>query len=184
MSFIIDTNKIPNTGLKFCEVIDKSLFASYFSNNEEQSLEGNVSISILLEKLELCIKLKGKLSLELILSCSRCLKEVIYPINVPIDLVLFRKNEHFKTYDELENHLPSIAEDKNVLSEFIDSNKIDLIKLIYEIVQISVPFKHLCKESCRGLCDRCGENLNLKTCSCKKDDIDPRLEALKNIKIS
>lgn len=37
--------------------------------------------------------------------------------------------------------------------------------------------KTLCSEDCKGLCHRCGADLNLGPCSCKKE-VDPRLAAL------
>ena len=40
----------------------------------------------------------------------------------------------------------------------------------------------LCRPDCRGLCPVCGVDLNQQSCSCGKDDIDPRWEKLKNLK--
>ena len=37
--------------------------------------------------------------------------------------------------------------------------------------------KTLCSEDCKGLCPRCGADLNLGPCSCKKE-VDPRLAVL------
>lgn len=37
--------------------------------------------------------------------------------------------------------------------------------------------KTLCSEDCKGLCPRCGANLNLGPCSCQKE-VDPRLAVL------
>ena len=37
--------------------------------------------------------------------------------------------------------------------------------------------KTLCSEDCKGLCPRCGADLNLGTCSCQKE-VDPRLAVL------
>ena len=37
--------------------------------------------------------------------------------------------------------------------------------------------KTLCSEDCKGLCPRCGADLNLSPCSCQKE-VDPRLAVL------
>ena len=50
-------------------------------------------------------------------------------------------------------------------------------KLENEEVSLSLPNKILCKDDCKGLCPKCGANLNVKQCNCKKD-VDPRMEAL------
>jgi uncharacterized protein len=41
----------------------------------------------------------------------------------------------------------------------------------------------VCKEDCRGLCTKCGQNLNEKECGCDTSFVDPRLAVLKNIKV-
>lgn len=59
----------------------------------------------------------------------------------------------------------------------VDNRELDLDELVNEEVSLSLPNKILCKEDCKGLCYKCGTNLNVKKCDCK-DDIDPRMEAL------
>lgn len=46
-----------------------------------------------------------------------------------------------------------------------------------EPIQKPMPTKMLCKPDCKGLCCKCGKNLNDGPCDCQKD-VDPRLEAL------
>ena len=41
--------------------------------------------------------------------------------------------------------------------------------------------KRLCDENCKGLCERCGANLNKAPCSCVTEKIDPRLAVLKQL---
>jgi uncharacterized protein len=41
--------------------------------------------------------------------------------------------------------------------------------------------KLICAEDCRGLCPRCGANLNETDCNCEKD-VDPRLASLKALR--
>jgi uncharacterized protein len=42
----------------------------------------------------------------------------------------------------------------------------------------------VCREDCQGLCAQCGQNLNEKKCGCEQRVIDPRLAALKDIKLN
>jgi uncharacterized protein len=39
----------------------------------------------------------------------------------------------------------------------------------------------LCREDCKGICPQCGKNLNLGPCDCKVENVDPRLEILKQL---
>ncbi len=59
--------------------------------------------------------------------------------------------------------------------------EIDLDELFREEVILRVPTKHLCSDTCKGLCENCGKNLNEGDCSCQKGHIDSRLEILKNL---
>ena len=56
--------------------------------------------------------------------------------------------------------------------------KLDVDELVYSEVILSLPTKHLCKEDCKGICCKCGKNLNLGSCNCKTKEIDPRLAKL------
>ena len=46
---------------------------------------------------------------------------------------------------------------------------------------LELPTKVLCKEDCKGLCPKCGKDLNLGSCDCKTKDIDPRWQALSDL---
>lgn len=59
---------------------------------------------------------------------------------------------------------------------------IALRELAIEQIQLSIPMKPLCEESCRGLCPTCGENLNVGNCACAENLADPRWDALKGIR--
>ncbi len=48
-----------------------------------------------------------------------------------------------------------------------------------ELLFLELPSRDLCREDCRGLCPKCGKNLNAGDCGCSHREIDPRLEVLK-----
>lgn len=62
------------------------------------------------------------------------------------------------------------------------TQEIDITQDVFDALLLSVSAKCLCKEGCLGLCSHCGTNLNRDKCSCLKDEIDPRWEALKDLK--
>jgi uncharacterized protein len=55
-----------------------------------------------------------------------------------------------------------------------------LDEIVTEDVFLNLPAKFLCSDDCKGMCFKCGKDLNSGSCSCEKD-IDPRLEALKQL---
>ena len=58
---------------------------------------------------------------------------------------------------------------------------LDLDELVTTDILLELPLKHLCREDCKGLCPKCGKNLNLGECGCDLREVDPRLEPLKNL---
>ena len=53
-----------------------------------------------------------------------------------------------------------------------------------EQVLLALPMHAACGEDCKGLCGTCGQNLNEGQCGCATSQVDPRLAALKNIKLN
>lgn len=64
---------------------------------------------------------------------------------------------------------------------FIEDKKLDLIVPVEEQLMLEMPSKTLCREDCRGLCPKCGKNLNEGACSCPAHEPDPRLAILKTL---
>ena len=64
-----------------------------------------------------------------------------------------------------------------------EGDEVDLTPLIREQVLLALAERPLCAEDCRGLCPRCGANLNEGDCGCQTEGGDPRLAALRKIKV-
>lgn len=93
--------------------------------------------------------------------CDRCGKEFLQDKVVEYRCMLA---------EELQNG----ENDEIVLLE--DGN-VDVGDLARTALILGMDSKHLCSEDCKGLCPRCGADLNFGPCSCKKEP-DPRLAAL------
>ena len=96
--------------------------------------------------------------------CDRCAVELERKFAVPV--------EH-----TLVTHLNHEDNDELIL---IDNFRFDLDPLVREDIFLSLPAKLLCREDCKGICPRCGRNLNEGPCSCEKP-VDPRLAVLKQL---
>lgn len=107
------------------------------------------------------------------LQCSRCLENFIKNYNLKFEEVIVREP---LTGEDLDKELN--IDDMNV--SFNHGEDINLSDVITEQFLLDLPMKTLCSDKCKGLCPVCGENLNLKTCSCseEKQSFDPRLAAL------
>ncbi len=68
-------------------------------------------------------------------------------------------------------------------TEFYEGEEIDVAPLVQDQILLTLPAKAICQEECRGLCPKCGQNLNRGTCQCSGKVIDPRFESLKNFRV-
>lgn len=93
--------------------------------------------------------------------CDRCGKEFLQDKEIPYSCMLA---------EELQDE----DNDEIVL---LEEGKVDLADLARTAFILGMDTKTLCSEDCKGLCPRCGADLNLGPCSCKKE-ADPRLAVL------
>lgn len=109
------------------------------------------------------LKLNGKLRVNYSTLCFRCLKEVTGSLDLTV-------NENFVAADKAED----------VEAYTYESKFIEIDKVLVDNIILNIPMKQVCTQGCKGLCQRCGSDLNEKSCDCKDDDINPDMEALKN----
>lgn len=62
-----------------------------------------------------------------------------------------------------------------------NTTEIDITPYLNEMVLLNHPLKMLCHEECRGICPRCGADLNTGACTCAEQPIDPRWDALRKL---
>ena len=110
--------------------------------------------------------MKGQISTTIHGLCDRCASPFDREIKFPLDVVLVTEMA-----DE-EN------EDEGVFPLVGDSA--DLDEIVRTVFVLNLDSKLLWKPACKGLCSRCGKNLNDGPCGCQKE-IDPRLAALKQL---
>lgn len=111
-------------------------------------------------------EITGRISVRLKQCCSRCLEDMVTVLNVPF-------SEEYRETDLKED---GEAPDAEV--NYFSGNEIDITDLIRETILLAEPIKPVCSETCRGLCPKCGANLNINTCGCNSAKVDPRLAVL------
>ncbi|RMD93801.1 MAG: DUF177 domain-containing protein [Calditrichaeota bacterium] len=72
-------------------------------------------------------------------------------------------------------------EEEDIIQLDTVTYEIDLCRDVRDNLLLSKPMKVLCSEACKGLCPRCGANLNYETCNCNSFVMDPRWEALRKL---
>ncbi|HVB11021.1 MAG TPA: DUF177 domain-containing protein [Bacillota bacterium] len=107
--------------------------------------------------------------------CDRCLQPVAFPLDV-------RYTEEFVTPEQAaRDGIEGVEQDDGEVRVVVyRDDRIVLDPGLWQNLALAMPGKHLCREDCRGLCPRCGRNLNEGDCACgsEADPGDPRLHAL------
>lgn len=107
------------------------------------------------------IEVTGRLSGEMTLICSRCLK---------------RFPEKFEI--ELEETFVGAPLDDESEAYAIEQGELDLTPMLRENIVLAIPFAPVCQEDCKGICAVCGKNRNEQPCTCEEEKVDPRFEKL------
>lgn len=124
--------------------------------------------------------LRGVIKGVVSMPCNRCMEETLVVLNQSFD--------EFEDYPRADETEPEGKEPTEILDECVVTMEggapfLDLAALLWEEFSLALPVKPLCKPDCKGLCPECGKNLNEGACGCVLDNGDPRLAALRQLKV-
>lgn len=106
--------------------------------------------------------LRFEASTVLSLICDRCMKSFSREKTVRCEYMLSEDAEDQENDDIV----------------IIENDAVDVGDLARTAFILGMDTKNLCREDCRGLCPRCGADLNQGSCGCQTRDVDPRLAVL------
>lgn len=118
---------------------------------------------------------QGKLEYEQTLTCQRCLAETPLPVTAEMELLLVSEGE-----EPTEGELELEAEDLDL--HYVAGGNFDTDTILLEQLQLNVPMRALCSETCAGLCPECGIDRNRDSCDCQEQAIDPRWSVLRGLR--
>lgn len=167
-------DEIPESGRFIHLHWDQDRLSQYLPPDDpfEMKLARPLNVDLEIQKRPDHVRVTGSVRGVLELACHRCLDPVRHPLDEAVDLFLI---EEAPTPSEEETELDM----EDLEYEFFDGETIDLDQLIGEQVFLALPHKVLCSEECRGLCPRCGANLNTESCRCVRGDEQSPFEKLK-----
>jgi uncharacterized protein len=105
---------------------------------------------------------------ELIGPCWRCVAETPVPFSVDS----WEYQEAGRAPDQDEEGLDCA---------YLEGEQLDVARWAHDAVIEALPGTILCRPDCRGICPRCGTDLNTGTCSCQDEEPDPRRGALADL---
>jgi uncharacterized protein len=153
MGLTIDIQRIPPGGMRLSGAIDP---AEIDVECEGVKAKGDLAYDLDVEVIGGEFLARGRLSIPLEFTCSRCLKP--YGIQIGVDRFTFSQ-----PVKGLET--------------------IDLTGNLREDIIVALPIKPLCAQTCKGMCARCGKDLNLERCSCAPRRDDARWSALEGLEL-
>ena len=111
---------------------------------------------------------EATLRTRLVGECRRCLTPVESDVVVKVTALFSQE--------------AGAADDPETYEVAPDATAVDLTPAVREELFLSIPRYLECREDCRGLCPRCGKDLNAGPCGCAPDAVDPRWQALAALK--
>ncbi|MDE2223259.1 MAG: DUF177 domain-containing protein [Candidatus Omnitrophica bacterium] len=134
----ISVRDIPSVGLNIDQRVPKEGIGL---SDEEADIRSPLSVKAHLEKANNVIVADTHVTADFGYLCARCLKEL------------------------------SLTEERSYKFDFEVDPTVEYIDLGEEIRQeiiMANPTRILCSKDCKGICSKCGVNLNTEKCKCKK----------------
>ena len=107
--------------------------------------------------------------------CARCLNPVRHSLGGDFDLLFRPLGADAGPADR------SLAAPDTEIGYYQEEGLV-LEDVLREQVLLSLPARSLCRQDCKGLCPRCGRNLNSEPCICEDQPSDPRWSALSGLR--
>jgi len=173
----IRVDEIPESGRFLHFHWDDARFRQYLPEEDpfEFKLIRPLNVDLEIQKRPDHICVQGRLQGTLQVTCHRCLTAFPWPLEEQIEIFLVEE-EKSEASEEIELGVGDLD------YEFFDGVIIEIDELVAEQIFLALPVKILCSENCRGLCPRCGANLNEEPCRCEKSAGGTAFSALEAIK--
>ena len=156
MEIIIED--IPEEGLEVSATKSDSWFLGLVKDVLGDSFESSDDASLKLDirLIEKNVNVDGELTFSTHPNCDRCLAHYQGCRSIPVNMVLA----------PLEGVIEAdlVKEDEDF--GYYEGDRFDLAEIVREKMFLSEPMKNLCKDDCKGLCQKCGKDLNTGPCGC------------------
>jgi uncharacterized protein len=110
----------------------------------------------------------GRIEGDVALECSRCLEDTQAHVSDESHLIFVQSGDED-------------IDDPDVFQFSQDDAELDLRPALREEWLLVAPTFALCREDCKGLCPRCGADLNAGPHDCAQPEVDPRWAALSKL---
>jgi uncharacterized protein len=144
--------------------------------HEDAALSEPVKTDFVLTNNDLDLHVDGTVQTAIHFRCSRCNKEFIRNFSTSFDLSYLPQPKWTNEGSEIELKYEEME------VGYYDGIAFDVDLMVLEQIELAMPMNFICREDCKGLCYKCGADLNEKACRCVKEEPDSRLSVLLDFK--
>jgi uncharacterized protein len=135
-----------------------------------EQFPSDVAVQTTLDKTPNQILLTSQIHVTASVVCDRCVASFTKELNPSYSMFYMFEGSEYEHMDPAEFQVVPTGQ-----------HVIDIADDVRQSVLLAVPLKLLCKESCKGLCPSCGQNLNEGSCSCREELTDSRWDQLRKL---
>ena len=128
------------------------------------------------------VEIEGRIKTSVRLACGRCLQKFENQLESRFVLTYKKGMSDEEAEASKQEEIELKHEDINLI--YYQGEDIDLQNEIQEHVVMAFPLKPLCKPDCKGLCPKCGSDLNEGDCGCVQTSSAGKFDALKNLNLN
>ncbi len=175
--YLVSINDLPPEGKEF-ELEDQEIWKEPLKEFKmDCQITSPLKIKLFVMPADAGCLVRGHLEGEVVVPCNRCAENATVKIDSRFD-----EYEEVPEDDGHARHRDGKSGDSHIVFDR-NAPMLDLAEVAWEQFMLAMPVTPLCRSDCKGLCPTCGANLNLGPCACQVEDGDPRMAALRNVKI-
>lgn len=181
---IVRLHEIPPEGLRLGYTLGDEWMHAALAETELRDAAVVLQAEAFLTRTNEQVFAKGTVQGDVTVPCSRCAGAARVGIDAPFQMVYLPEGEAGEELEPDEER--ELSGDDADFSTYVE-DEIDLGATFREQLLLALPLAPLCREDCKGLCGRCGKDLNEGPCGCPPEAPLPGAgglrEALKNVKL-
>jgi uncharacterized protein len=168
MPMIIDIQNLPIEGktLTYSKKPESFKVLRSLSEKGECRFSDPLAIELTVLPERNLIRVDGAITTTIEQACSRCLVDFKGRLERRFTLRFSRESEASQPKNQTSEL--ELTEEHIGLTLFTGET-IDFTDSVQEQVVLALPYKPLCSQDCKGLCPRCGTDLNTGRCACAQE---------------
>jgi DUF177 domain-containing protein len=177
---VLHLNEIPNEGLSLSGDVHADDLAL---GPEDVRIPGGLAMSVKAVKAGTTVHVTGTLSGTARRQCVRCLKEYDDALWLPV-VGEYQQDTDLKSKPSSRESSERSGGDEDTDDEsyVYAGEEIALTDMLREHVILAEPMQPLCHDDCRGLCPVCGQDLNVRRCECREEQVQSPFAVLKQLR--